>query len=125
MSPRNAAAYLSVLLFALIPVSVYGAEVRKLSTDDASYAGQYMGIADQCFSNIEMVVTKKARIFANYAKKIHPKTYAKAYNEEMKGPRSFFDESYCYDETPKAYGKNGDISRHLGFRIFDTENLVE
>ncbi|MER9104462.1 DUF202 domain-containing protein [Mesorhizobium sp. M0848] len=119
---RRTSIVTAFIAFLLSPAE---AAVRPESKAGALQAGQFVGVAEQCFSGGKSVLTKAARKFAATAERKNPHWYFAAYNDEIKGPPSVYDEAFCNDIAQKDYGPKGAVSKRLGFTIMDVANFVE
>lgn len=117
----------NITLLALLMGLSYPAHaaMRPESKAGAMEAGQFVGVAEQCFTDSKSVLTKAARRFAKSAERKNPRWYFAAYNDEVKGDPSVYDEVFCNDLVRKDYGLKGTISRRLGFTVFDATSFVE
>lgn len=114
-----------ILTLVLGVLSPANAAMRPESKAGALEAGQFVGVAEQCFKGSRSALTKAARRFAETAQSKTPKWYYEAYNAEVKGDPAVYDEAFCNDLVRKDYGPEGAVSRRLGFTVLDVANFVE
>jgi len=107
-----------------IPLPAHAA-MRPDSKAGALEAGQFLGVAEQCITESKSVLTKAAKRFAEAAESKNPTWYYAAYNDEVKGDPSAYNEAFCNDLIRNDYGPQGVVSRRLGFTVFDATNFVE